>query len=175
MPPLREPQRRALDAILADQDHGAPAVYCWQERGGSAGRQQREKQPGPTGAQQKAGLASPHAQLRPTRAKAGAGSVRPQPLRPGKRGQPQSWGCSGGPAPRLTLLVAVQVDNLLQVDGHGVVPVNAAEGRTNALQGRHNSDPLPPGWLKHSEDPTEPGRGAQARFRGRVISSLGGL
>lgn len=31
MPSLREPQRRALDAILADQDNGAPAVYCWQE------------------------------------------------------------------------------------------------------------------------------------------------
>lgn len=69
------------------------------------------------------------------------------------------------------MLVAVKVDNVLQVDGHGVVPVNAAEGRTNAWQGHLNSGSLPPRWLKHSEDPTEPGREAQARFTGRVNSS----
>lgn len=55
MPSLREPQRRALDAILADQDHGAPTVYCWQEGGGGAGGEQREKQLWPMGAQGKAG------------------------------------------------------------------------------------------------------------------------
>lgn len=55
MPSLREPQRRALDAILADQDHGAPTVYCWQEGGGRAGGEQREKQLWPMGAQGKAG------------------------------------------------------------------------------------------------------------------------
>lgn len=45
---------------------------------------------------------------------------------------------------RLTLLVAVQVDNLFQANGHGVVPVNAAEGRSSTWQGHLNSDALPP-------------------------------